>query len=99
MGHHNIGNHKRKRQIWGGPLLWVIFCAGLMVQAFAPRLKIVNRAFVIPPDVTSRATVINPAALVEKERILQSLSAILTVAGAVGLGFYYRHSLVGRRSV
>ncbi len=98
MTHHNI-NNKRNRRIWGAPLFWVVFCAGLIVQAFAPRLKIANSAFVIPPDVTSRATSVNPAALVEKERILQSLSAILTMAGAVGLGLYYRRSLVGRRSV
>jgi len=99
MTHHNINNNKRNRRIWGAPLFWVVFCAGLIVQAFAPRLKIVNRAFVIPPDITSRSTSVNPAALVEKERMLQSLSAILTMAGAVGLGFYYRRSLVGRRSV
>ena len=98
MGHRNV-NKNRNRRIWGGPLLWMVFCAGLIVQAFAPRLKIVNRAFVIPPDLTSRATSVNPAALVEKERILQSLSVILTLAGAVGLGVYYRHSLVGRRPV
>jgi hypothetical protein len=74
-----------------GVFLWGIFGAGLAVQAFAPRLKIENNAFVIPPALVSEGQTVSPAELIEKERRLQLLSALLTVAGALGLAFYYFH--------
>jgi len=62
---------------------------GLAVQAFAPRLKIANNAFIIPPALISEGQVVLPAELIEKERRLQLLSGLLTVGGALGLAFYY----------
>lgn len=72
-----------------GVLLWGIFGVGLAVQAFAPRLKIANNAFIIPPTLVSEGQVVLPAELIEKERRLQLLSALLTVGGALGLAYYY----------
>jgi hypothetical protein len=80
------------RYVWPGAL-WAIFAAGLLVQALAPRLEVENAAFVIPPSVTSGQEEVQIAELVETERRLQALSAVLTVSGALGLAFfYYRNS-------
>jgi hypothetical protein len=72
-----------------GALLWAIFGAGLFVQALAPRLRISNRAFIIPPSLTSEGQEVNPAEIIEKERRMQLLSAGLTASGALGLALYY----------
>jgi hypothetical protein len=85
------------RRLWRSPLiLWAVFAMGLIVQAFAPRLKIENGAFVIPVVLTSSSPPASPAELVARERTLQTLSAALTLAGAVGLAYYYR-DLIKRR--
>lgn len=78
-----------RRKLLGG-FLWGIFGMGLAVQAFAPRLKIANNAFIIPPALISEGQVVLPAELVKKERRLQLLSGLLTVGWALGLAFYYR---------
>src|ERR1051326_2362889 len=79
------------RRPWRTPLiLWAVFGMGLMVQAFAPRLKIENGAFVIPGALTSSSPPIVPAEIVKRERALKTLSAVLTLAGALGLAYYYR---------
>ena len=79
-------------------LLWAIFGAGLLVQAFAPRLKITNNAFVMPPSLTTQGKEINPAEIVAKERRMQLLSALLTAGGALGLAYYYRRVLLRTHS-
>ena len=87
----------RDRWLW--VLLWAIFLAGVAVQWFAPRLKIENNAFVIPPTLTSNAREgIRPDQIVARERRLQLLSAILTVGGALGLGLWYRRDFVRSHS-
>lgn len=69
-------------------ILWTVFVAGLLVQAAAPRLHIVHNAFAIPSTLTSGGS-IHPAEIVARERIMQSLSALLTLSGALGLATYY----------
>ena len=83
-------------RVWLGLLLWMAFGAGLLVQAFAPHLKIQNRQFVIPPSLVSKGKA--PDEIVGRERRMQVLSGILTVSSAVGLGFYYRHLFVRPRA-
>ena len=73
--------------------LWVVFVAGLLVQFAAPRLKIENNAFVMPPIVNVQGTILRPDALVRRERWMQGISGILTVGGALALGVCYRRTL------
>ena len=83
------------RKRWHASIFWTIFTVGLLLQCFAPRLKIDHDAFVISSVSDGRAT--HPAEIVARARKMQLLSAIFTVTGALGLGFYYRAILVGRR--
>jgi hypothetical protein len=87
-----------QRKRWLVPLLWMVFISGLVVQAFAPRLKIEHNAFVIPPAMVAQGKTVNPAELVQREKRMQLISGLLTLAGALGLGLYYRDTLMGRRA-
>ncbi len=98
-GNNITENKQHRRRGWLRLLLWTIFGMGLLVQALAPRLKIANHTFVIPQAPTSRSEAINPGAIIARERVMQLISAILTVSGALGLGLYYRHVLVRPRSI
>jgi hypothetical protein len=73
--------------------LWAIFAAGLLVEIAAPRLKIENNAFVMPPINNSQAATLRPDLLVRHERWIRGASGILTVGGALALGIYYRRAL------
>jgi hypothetical protein len=73
--------------------LWAIFAAGLLVEMAAPRLKIENRAFVMPPISGAQAVALRPDELVRRDRWMQSVSGILTLGGALALGVYYRQNL------
>ncbi len=73
--------------------LWAIFAAGLLVQMIAPRLKIENNMFVMPPISDARGMTLRPDALVRRERWMQTASALLTVGGALALGICYRQKL------
>jgi hypothetical protein len=64
------------------------------VQLSGPRLKIENRAFVIPPPKALDAPV-SVADIVAREKRMQLLSAALTVIGALGLAYHYRRVLGG----
>lgn len=77
---------------------WAVFAMGLLIQAFAPRLTIENNAFVIPQALVSGGNPIAPDELIARERRLQLLSAITTLAGALGLAFHYRGVLVRHSS-
>jgi len=88
----------RHRSRWLPAVLWAIFAGGLLVQGFAPRLKIKHNAFVIPPSLVSQGQRVDLEALMARERRMQLLSAVLTLTGALGLAFYYRDNLLGRRS-
>ena len=83
---------------WRSHLFWALFAIGLLLQAFGPHLKIKNNKFVLPPSLVLSGKQIRPDAIVARERIMQSLSAVLTVGGALGLAFCYRKALFGRRS-
>jgi hypothetical protein len=90
---------KPHRRRWRTPvILWAVFAMGLLVQAFAPRLKIENGAFVIPEVLTSGSLSTAPAEIVARERRLRTLSAALTLTGALGLAYYYRGRLIKRPS-
>ena len=65
-------------------VLWAVFACGLLMQSAAPHLRIAHNSFVIPTELTARGS-INPAAIIARDRIVQSLSAVLTFIGAVGL--------------
>jgi hypothetical protein len=60
----------------------------------APNLKVSNRAFVIPKELTANGETIRPDEIVEKERRMQLLAALLTAGGAVGLAICYREVLI-----
>ncbi len=79
-----------------GLFFWILFGAGLAVQVFAPSLDVQDNKFVVPPEVVSDAEELRPAELVERERRIQWLSLGLTVSGALGLAFHYRHILTRR---
>jgi hypothetical protein len=83
------GSRRNGRKI----VFWSLFAAGLLVQLFAPHLKISNQAFVIPEQALS-----NAEEIIRKERLLQLLSAVLTASGALGLAFLYREILFGKSS-
>lgn len=98
MERHNItgaGQRRSRGRLRFLLLLWAVFGAGLLVEALAPRLEIANHAFVLPPS--PRREPINPAAIIARERVMQLLSAVLTVGGAIGLGVCYRRDLVRAR--
>jgi hypothetical protein len=75
--------------------LWAIFAAGLLVEMAAPRLKIENNAFVMPPINDAQAATLRPDVLVRRERWMQAGSGILTFGGALALGVFYRRTLTG----
>lgn len=75
--------------------LWGIFAAGLLVEMAAPRLKIENNAFVMPPISDARGATLRPAVLVRRERWMQGASGLLTLGGAMALCIYYRRTIAG----
>ena len=90
--------HGSRRRRWQALLCWLVFAAGLLVQLLAPHLKISNRAFVIPWELTAEGNNIRPDEFVARERRMQLISAVLTVSGALGLAFLYRDIIAGRAS-
>jgi hypothetical protein len=84
----------RMRQSWVVLCLWAIFAAGLLIQMAAPRLRIEDRAFVMPPISDARGPVLRPDLLVQRERWMQFFSGVLTVGGAIALGVRYRLQLL-----
>jgi hypothetical protein len=81
-------HHRPKK--WLRLLCWSLFTAGLLVKFAAPGLKISNRTFVIPQAMATEGLSLHPDKIVGKERLMQSISAILTAVGALGLAFCYR---------
>jgi len=90
---------KGSRRKWQVIVSWSLFAAGLLVQPFAPHLKVSDGVFVLPDDALSDpGKTISPAEIVRKERIMQGLSALLVAGGALGLAFLYRDLLFRRAS-
>jgi hypothetical protein len=83
----------RVRQYSLALCLWGIFAVGLLVQFAAPRLKIENNTFVMPPISNAQTATLQPDVLVRRERWMQAASGLLTLGGAVALGVYYRRTL------
>lgn len=87
---------RKGERVWLSLLLWVAFAAGLVVQGFAPHLKIQDHKFVIPSSLLSGDKDVRPDEMVARERTMQAVSGILTLGSALGLGFYYRRVLFPR---
>jgi hypothetical protein len=89
-------NNPRRR--WLALLCWLTFAAGLLVQVLGPHMKIANRAFVIPPKLTTEGNNIRLVEIIGRQRQMQVISALLTLGGAIGLAALYRHTLTGKAS-
>lgn len=89
------GNPSRRRTVLV-VIFWALFGAGILVQVFAPRLKIERNAFVIPPSMVAGSKELHPSELVGRERRMQVVSAVLTFSGALGLAVLYRRTLARR---
>jgi hypothetical protein len=89
---------RAQRKVWVAALFWIVFASGVAVQAYAPRLKIEHHAFVVPPAMVSGGKPVDLEELVAREKRMQLISGLLTLGGAVGLGYYYRDNLFRRRS-
>jgi len=83
---------------WRSLLFWVLFGVGLLLPTFGPHLRIKNNRFVLPPSLVSSGKQVRPDAIVTQERTIQSLSAVFTLAGTLGLFLCYRKALFRRRS-
>lgn len=81
------------RRVWLVILFWALFGTGVLIQVFAPRLKIERNAFVIPPSMVVGGKELRPNELVSRERYMQAISAVLTTSGALGLAVQYRRAL------
>lgn len=77
-------------------LMWTVFGAGLLTQGFSPGLRIEHNKFVAPLTI-SQGQEIHPDEIVARERMVQTLSATLTLAGALGLAFCYGPAFLRRR--
>jgi hypothetical protein len=87
----------KSRKAWIILACWLLFAAGLLVQFFGPQLKISNRAFVLPEGSGPKANeTFDPIGLVEKDRRIRALAALLTATGTVGLGIFYWGALFGK---
>jgi|SRR5215469_11475204 len=84
----------RRRRVF----FWVVLALGVLCQAFGPHLKIKNNKFVLPTSLLAFSQDIRPAEIVARERRLQIVSGILTLAGTLGLALCYREVLFGARS-
>jgi hypothetical protein len=71
-------------------LFWLCLLAGVTLQFVGPRLTIEDHMFVIPASYMTGSKNVDPAELVEREKRMQILSAIVTLTGAIGLAFQYR---------
>jgi hypothetical protein len=71
-------------------LFWLCLLAGVALQFVGPRLKIEDHTFVIPASYLTGSKNVDPAELVVREQRIQILSAVLTLTGAIGLGYQYR---------
>jgi hypothetical protein len=83
----------RRRRILLLAALWLLFAAGLAMQAFSPHLAIEHGSFVIPESANASGAAIDPRELVQRQRFMQAISAALVVAAVIGLGICYREVL------
>ena len=88
--------HPQPPRSWLVLSFCILFAAGLVVHLLAPNLERKENAFVIPLVVSAGEDALSPVSIVAKERRMQSISAVLTASGAIGLGFLYRKVLFQR---
>src|SRR5262249_3937339 len=79
-------------------LCWLTFATGLITQLLGPHMKIANRAFVIPPKLTTEGNNIRLVEIIARQREIQVISALLVLSGAIGLAVLYRDTLTGKAS-
>jgi len=73
-------------------LLWAVFARGIVIQASSTHLVIRNHAFWLPATATRQP--LDPARLINRERKLQALSALLVLGGGTALAFHHRRTLI-----
>lgn len=73
-------------------VLWACLAAALLLQGFAPNLKVERNSFVISASANSRVPV-SPRDLVERERKMKLISAVLAVVATAGLLVRHRKLL------
>jgi hypothetical protein len=86
-----------RKQLWIGVCLWSLFGVGLLIRGFAPNLQIQENKFRISQNTPNQQ--MNPKRMVEQERQMQFLAALLTGASVIGLAIHYRTALFGRPGV
>jgi hypothetical protein len=77
------------RREWIACLLWACFGVGLLLQGLAPHLQTERNRFLLPSHSGSEALT-NSIGLIERERRMQLLSALLTGGAALSLALHYR---------
>jgi len=65
----------------------------LAVQVFSPHLPIEHNSFLVSEDVVPAGSVVDPRALVNRQRSMQATSAVLVLIGVIGLAIWYREAL------
>ncbi|HEX5322931.1 MAG TPA: hypothetical protein VFW40_04035 [Capsulimonadaceae bacterium] len=80
---------KQRRQ-WWPVLFWCLLAGGLLLQGFSPHLQIKQHSFVILVSPSTNGQPLDPAALVDRDRIMQAASGIVLIIACIGLAFQYR---------
>lgn len=88
----------RRWRSWRALLCWLLFGAGLGVHLLAPNLDRKDNAFVVPMALAAGPNGLQPHRIVAKERWMQVTAAVLTTAGALGLGLVFREVLSRKAS-
>ncbi len=83
---------RRHKEAWLPALLWGCLSAGLLVQGYAPHLEIRGKFLVVPAPLGASST-FDARPIVERERGMELLSALLTGGAAVGLAWWHRSAL------
>lgn len=77
-----------RKVAYAGAILWALFGIGLLTRGFAPNLETNGSTFSVP--LVSGNQKIQPKKVVDQERKMQLLAALLTAGSALGLAFLYR---------
>ena len=88
-----FANRSSRKVAVTGAILWSLFGIGLLTRGFAPNLETNGSVFRMPAAPMNQT--IQPKKLVDQERKMQLLAALLTAGSALGLAFLYRPVLFG----